>query len=272
MKSLIVNADDFGLTRGVTDGILRAHREGVVTSTTLMVNMPAAEYAAASARHHPKLGVGVHLNLTAGFPVLPPERIPSLVDREGRFSRNLLRIALRADRWQIYHEWSSQIKKCLELGIAPTHLDSHHYVHSFPVLAEIVISLAKEYGVPAVRRISPRDFNVQGFGQKVKPVNVAYRRFLTLSSRMLAESGLAVPEGALFLTGGRDELIARLRNLPQGNWELITHPGFMDDSLRAVSSLLDRRELEMEILTDPEVKRVMEEEGIRLITFQELRD
>jgi predicted glycoside hydrolase/deacetylase ChbG (UPF0249 family) len=133
---LIVNADDFGMSRGITDGIILAHRYGFVRSTSLMVNMPAAEYAVSRAAAVPQLSIGVHLNITAGRPVLPSEKVPSLVDATGRFhgaakmSRKLWQ--WRAARSEIEAEFRAQIQWMKERGVAPTHADSHQHMHIYP--------------------------------------------------------------------------------------------------------------------------------------------
>ena len=154
-RLLIVNADDFGISEGVNRGIVDAHERGILTSTTLMANMPAFEHAVEMWREHPTLGVGVHLNLTSGNPVLPPDRIPALVSQSGRLLPigTVLRL-LTLDRIpldQVQAEFAAQIEQAIAAGLAPTHLDSHHHVHMHPRLHLTVIRLAQRYGIRAAR-------------------------------------------------------------------------------------------------------------------------
>ena len=156
MRSLlIVNADDFGISEGVNRGIVEAHLKGILTSTTVMANMPAFEQAAQLRRDHPSLAAGVHLNLTAGNPLLPPHQLPSLVDREGHFlggRRLLLGLTLgRVDLRQAEAELSAQLERAISAGFSPDHLDSHHHLHCHPMLQPIVVRLAQRYGIRAIR-------------------------------------------------------------------------------------------------------------------------
>jgi len=142
-KILIVNADDFGLTAGVSRGILEAHRHGIVTSTTLLVNreIPPAliEELAAS-----DLGVGVHLNLTLGSPVASAKRVPSLVDAEGRFIRDAREAAARANVDEARIELGTQIDAFRTImGRFPTHLDSHHHVGRHSPILDLVLDFAR---------------------------------------------------------------------------------------------------------------------------------
>ncbi len=146
---LIVNADDFGMSRGITDGIILAHRYGFVTSASLMVNMPAAKYAVSQLASVTRLGVGVHLNITAGRPVLPAEEVPTLVDANGRFhgaaamSRKLWQ--WRAIGSEIEAEFRAQIQWMKERGVTPTHADSHQHMHIYPAaIGPFIRSLAAE--------------------------------------------------------------------------------------------------------------------------------
>src|SRR3972149_1037605 len=108
---LIVNADDFNLTEGVSRGILEAHRHGLVTSTTVMVNLPCLTQSRDLARDAPGLGLGLHLNLTFGPPALPPGRVPSLVDGDGRFIRDRVRVGAAGDLSEIRAEWAAQAER-----------------------------------------------------------------------------------------------------------------------------------------------------------------
>ncbi|HEU0152066.1 MAG TPA: ChbG/HpnK family deacetylase [Arenimonas sp.] len=152
MKTLIVNADDFGLAPAVNQGILDAHLAGSVTSTTLMVNMPAAAEAAAIAKAHPALGVGLHFNLTLGKPLAGASSVPSLVGPDGNFhERSALARGLftgRVRREHLVRELDAQHQAYLALGIRPTHVDSHQHVHGFPAVFDAIAALCEAQGIP----------------------------------------------------------------------------------------------------------------------------
>ena len=152
---LIVNADDIGYTEAVTDTILDCHENGIVTSATLMVNMPGAEYAAKRAIDHPELGIGLHLNLTEGHPIAAPGDVAGLLDEEGRLldngpqTRNLWRndAAYASVRTEIH----AQMQRLIDLGVEPTHCDSHHGIHKLPVVCRALASVLEEFRVPKLR-------------------------------------------------------------------------------------------------------------------------
>ena len=165
VKYLIVNADDLGWTEGVNQGIAEAHRNGIVTSASLLANGIAFESAVALARITPRLGVGVHLNLSDGEPTAPREKVPSLLDNQGRFSGGpkslLVRIARHAlNLEEVMVEWNAQIEKALAAGFTPTHLDGHKHVHMLPGLFDVTLRLAKRHGIRSVR-ISHENSNLR---------------------------------------------------------------------------------------------------------------
>jgi len=149
---LIVNADDFGLTEGVNRAVLATHTAGALTSTTLMVSMPAADQAMALAAEAPGLAVGWHANLSLGRPLRLPEEVPTLVDREGRFHpraalerRLLLGRVAAAD---IRRELEAQFTRFLAWGRRPSHVDSHQHLHAFPLVFDALAELATREGLP----------------------------------------------------------------------------------------------------------------------------
>ena len=157
MRRLIVNADECGWSEAVTSGILRAHHEGILTSTTVMMNLEGAAEALDRARRQaPALGIGLHLNLTEGDPLAPRDRVGAILDRDGRLRPNpadLVR-ALRgsgAGLAAAEEELQAQIVRARQFGLEPTHLDSHKHVHLYPRLLPVVINLARRHGIRAVR-------------------------------------------------------------------------------------------------------------------------
>ncbi|MFH5810350.1 carbohydrate deacetylase [Companilactobacillus sp. FL22-1] len=148
MGKVIFNSDDFGYSRGVNYGIVDAYQHGILTSTTLMANMPGFEQAVNFKNDLPNLGVGVHLTLTCGDPLL--KNVDTLTDQEGHFKKLSFYHDpdFQIDWDQLYQEWNAQIQKVYRAGIIPTHLDSHHHTHSFGKNQEVVIALAKKYDLP----------------------------------------------------------------------------------------------------------------------------
>lgn len=245
-KVLIVNADDFGLTGGVSRGILEAHQNGIVTSTTLLVNreIPPAQVEALKAS---RLGVGVHLNLTLGAPVANPKRVPSLVDGEGRFVRDALEVAARAKIDEARIELGTQIDVFRTImGRFPTHLDTHHHVGRDQPILEVVLDFARALRVP-VR------------SQNAEVRSAARRLGLRTPDHFMGESG---PEAYW----SRERVLERLVALPEGLSEFMTHPGYFDDDL-AYSRYGRQRETEIQGLTDPEVRQAVQRHGIRLAHF-----
>lgn len=287
---LIVNADDFGMSRGITDGIILAHRYGFVTSTSLMVNMPAAKYAVSQLASVTRLGVGVHLNITAGRPVLPAEKVPTLVDANGRFhgaaamSRKLWQ--WRAIGSEIEAEFRAQIQWMKERGVTPTHADSHQHMHIYPAaIGPFIRSLAAEeirctraprsvawprnraFGIHSIggphagslgRRLSVRLY--RGFLQMV-----AFRRFDMPNSRV---SFLSRDRGDLAVLGERWK--STFENLPQGTFELACHPGLFERGFSENDPIRVLREEELHWLTDREWRDVLDRGGIQLISYRDL--
>ena len=245
-KVLIVNADDFGLTPGVSRGILEAHRNGIVTSTTLLVNreIPPAQRDELQASG---LGVGVHLNLTLGTPVSNPRRVPSLVDAEGRFIRDAREAAARARIDEARIELGSQIDAFRKImGRFPTHLDTHHHVGRHDPILDLVLDFARALKVP----VRSQDAAVR---------TAARRLGLRTPDHFMGESG---PEPYW----SRERTLEHLAGLPTGLSEFMTHPGYFDDDL-AYSRYGRQRETELAGLTDPECRRAVERHGIQLAHF-----
>lgn len=248
-KQLIVNADDFGLSPGVNRGIIAAHRRGIVTSTTLMVNRPAAAAALEMAGETPDLGVGLHLNLTTGRPLSDPAGIPSLVDGNGNFTRHR---DGDADHWRsadIHAELGAQVARFLALtgGRGPTHLDSHHHTHRDPKVLAVVLELAAALRVP-VRPLDPERLTRAGIRHADFFVGHTY-----------------------FPDGGLDRLLTDLRGLGPGTTEIMSHPGYADDDLRRFSRWVEVRERELAVLTAPQVVAAVGELGITLVNYRTVR-
>jgi len=290
MKHLIVNADDFGLTENVNRGILDAHRQGIVTSTTLLANGLAFEAAAAASKRFHRLGIGVHLNLTEGMPVADASHIRTLVDVGGRLHMAPTRLWAGIATGQvsmsdIEFELRAQVRKVIRSGIRPTHLDGHKHVHVLPPVSEVVIRLAQEFGIPAVRcpveqyahaTVPPRNHVVSRFSSvKQYLVGRAVSKLARSFREKLARVGLLSPTYfyGLSQTGFLDARAIReiLEDLPPGISELMCHPGYRDVDLeRTRTRLLTQREIEIQGLTAPSVKNLVASGGIKLSNYKEL--
>ncbi len=244
---LVVNADDFGLTAGVSRGILDAYRTGIVSSTTALVNLAADPDLDAEAAGLPGLGIGLHVNLTWGTPVSRAAAVPSLVGTDGRFPRDPALAAARAVLDEARREIEAQVDAfARRFGRPPTHLDSHHHVHRQPRIAEIVLDVALAAGLP-LRSQDP------GFRDGLR------RRGARTPDHFVGGDG-AEP----YWTTAR--LLDTLAGLPVGCTELMCHPGRYDESL-AGSRYGRQRETELAALRDPEARATVERLGIRLCHF-----
>ncbi len=290
MKKLIVNADDFGLTEGVNRAIVDGHKNGIITSTTLMANGTAFVSAVASASSVPDLGIGVHLNLTQGRPVCPASQVPTIVNSEGFFypspgvlARRILSRKIRPR--EIENELRSQIEKIASVGIRITHLDSHKHIHLLPPIFDLVIKLASEYGIDCVRlpiepasgALGPLQSGRSGWPRMAKQYLLA-RALSALAAcqvKKVAHAGLYRP-GYFFglsQTGFLNTAILQqmLRAVPDGTGEIMCHPGYVDaELLNTRTRLREQRQTELEALTSRSVRQLANELGIELIPYDKL--
>jgi predicted glycoside hydrolase/deacetylase ChbG (UPF0249 family) len=250
-RGLIVNADDFGVTAGVSRGILDAVRHGIVRSTTAMVNLPGEADLDADAASLRGLGIGLHLNLTWGRPVAPADRVPSLIDGDGRFTRDPAAVAARAAADDVRREAEAQLEAfARRFGRTPTHIDGHHHVHRHPGVREVVAELALEVALP----LRSQD---AGFRDGLR------RRGIRTPGHFVGGD-----DPAPYWTVAR--LLDSLAALPVGEvTELMCHPGYFDAAL-AYSRYGREREVELAALRDPEVRATIERLDIRLCGFADL--
>ena len=246
IRRLIVNADDFGLTPGVSEGILAAHRHGIVTSTTMLVNREVSRDLVARARDA-GLGLGLHVNLTLGKPLT---KKTSLVDETGHFVRDARRAAARANADDVEREVIAQIERFEALvKAAPTHLDTHHHVGLHVPEREVVMDAARELGIP------------------VRSQDAAVRA-------RTRSAGLRTPDH-FFGESGPDAYwslactLRHLRTLPPGTSEFMAHPGWCDPEL-SYSRYGRQREVEMVGLGTPAARAAAAALGITLCDFRAL--
>jgi chitin disaccharide deacetylase len=290
VRRLIINADDFGLTVGVNRAIVEAHQHGVVTSSTLMANGAAFADAIRQAQSAPRLGVGCHVVLVDGAPLLEPTAVRSLLDRGGNGSGEphfregitwfgALALLGRLDEGEIEAEATAQIRKLQAAGIAVTHLDSHKHTHLFPRVLRPLLRAAASCGVTAIRNPFER---IEGSQLAASPrlwrrwAEVGILRGLAKQFRTaVEEAGIATPDGTLAIvaTGSLNERLLELmiENLPEGTWELVCHPGYNDVDLQAVHTRLhESREQELRILTSSATRELLAARGVEIVSFGEL--
>ncbi len=289
MRNLIVNADDLGWTAGVNRGIAEAHRNGIVTSTSLLANGSAFADGVKSASELPGLGVGVHLNLSDGKPIAPAEQVKSLVNERGEFSGGpevlLLQLTTKSlETMEVQTEWNAQIEKVRAAGIRPTHLDGHKHVQMLPGLFGIALQLAKKHGIAAVRvsheasSLRAALTGADGSSSVILRQGVQARglKLLARDAHEMAErAGIASADYfcGIAQTGvlSKKGVLQLLASLPQGTTELMCHPGYADTDLRhSATRLQASRQSELEILTDQEIRKKIAALGIRLINYEEL--
>ncbi len=271
-RTLIVNADDYGRSPGVSAGIRRAHLEGIVTRTTSLMNLPDAGAEIQRAlTETPRLGLGVHLNLTVGPPCAPHPG-STLVGDDGLLRRpeSLMADPDSLDLRDVEREWRAQIEAFLHTGAVVDHLDSHHHVAAIrPDFWDLYLALAAELGC-GVRPSRPADPNPDVLAATY-PERVRRVAF-DIAPRRLAES--KVPHPSHFFAGffgpaaSLESLLALLSRLPPGVSEVMTHPGLADPALLAGSSYAAQREVELAALTSPQARQVIQREGIVLATYR----
>lgn len=264
MRKLVVNADDFGFTRDVNRGIVEAHLNGILTATTLMATGAAFDDAVTLARENPTLDIGVHLVLVGEppFPITMPQ---------------LMR-AMLLGRIRIYDELRAQVRRILDAGLQPTHLDTHKHTHLLPPVLDAVARLSEEYKIPWVRRpfdlpLTPGTAPSVGWAKRTTShvLGLVRSRF----ARVLDRHGCrSTDQFAGFQITGRynaAELAQLIRALPEGSTEFMCHPGICGDELRAARTRLKQsREQELHALTSPEVRAAIAESGVELVSYRSL--
>lgn len=274
-RRLIVNADDFGFTEGVTEGILQCMREGIVTSTTVMANMPCA---LESIRRLLAIGcraVGIHLNLTSGPAIRT--RSSRLTGSNGAFlgAGVLWRDGMlqRLPVEEIELELAAQIETIRSLGIDVSHVDGHHHVHVLPQIVPVVAKLCKKLMVPAVRVPYTNGLHLSLLNRlKWQLVNFNARR----ARRTFQDYGLQMPDHFVAWYGGGVDTLADLQrtlmSIRTGVTEIAVHPGLDDAALATMDSYLSERRVELSALCDAGLREYLAGQGISLTDYQALRE
>lgn len=251
MSRLIINADDFGLTAGVNRAVAELHSAGVLTSATLMARAGATSEAIDIAMRTPSLGIGCHVVLVDGEPVLPPREIPTLVDQKTGCFPDKLTTFLgrlftgRVSAEEIEAEATAQISLLKSKGLQLTHIDTHKHTHMFPAVLRPLLRAARAANIRAVRNSFEPSWAVRataGAGwARCTEVNLL-RKLESRCRRIIAEEGMVTTSGTVAVVGTGVLNAAMVRSLlsamPEGTWELVTHPGYNDADLAKVRTRL----------------------------------
>lgn len=274
-RLLIVNADDYGLTEAVSAGILRAHRQGLVTSTSVLAVAPGFARSGGWLAEEGELGVGVHLAVVGEDPpLLAASEVPTLVDRRGRFAiswRTFLRrcVTGRVDPEDLRRELTAQVEAVAGLGLAVDHLDSHQHLHMWPALRPVVIGLAVEKGIPAIR--VPRSHRRHPVALGVNRLSARLAAAARAAGLLFADDGSGVDEAGHLdraaLLAALDGFVAR----GAASAELGTHPGEADDPDRHRYRWDYTWKDELEVLLAPESRRAVEDRGFVLGGYSQLQ-
>ncbi|MBN2498635.1 MAG: ChbG/HpnK family deacetylase [Deltaproteobacteria bacterium] len=279
MKRVIIQADDLGLSPGVDRGVLRAFREGVLSSASLLACGPSFEHAVGLLRRSPDLRVGVHLSLIGTPPAAPPSEIPGLVDRAGRLPGSaaglVFRLAASGRVEEIAAELGAQVDRVRAAGIDPTHLDSHKFVHCLPPVLEALILTAGRCGLERVRLPVFSGPGLLPQSPWPEAWMVAGRRALVSalgagSLARLGRAGLRSPDRLLELEPSgdcTDQLCELLSAVGEGCTEIICHPAQIDTPLLAASRIGFARRLQLEALISSRARERIDERGIELVGY-----
>lgn len=283
-RRLIISADDFGMSPAVNAGVIRAHRDGVLTETSLMMRGAAVEDAVALARATPTLGVGLHLTLLQGTCTAPPAELPALVDADGRFPDNPVWTGMRyfftpGARAQVRREIIAQLDAFAATGLPLSHVDGHLTIHMHPVALEVLLEVAPRYGLRALRL--PNDpladalrWDRRAAARKLFEA-AAFGGLARWARPRVARAGLRHPDRVygMHQTGHVDEayLLHLAATLPPGDSEVYAHPAAaVDAEARRWRPPDYASEAELAALCSPRVRAAFEAAGIELIRYSDL--
>lgn len=244
---VIFNADDFGISKAASLGIIEAYKNGVIKSTTLMCNMKEAEYAADLAKNNKDLGVGIHLVMTAGFPLCSD--VPSLIDKNGAFKKNdvIMNTAAIED---IRKEFNAQFEKFLSFGITPTHIDSHHHMHQYNMVLTVVKEIAEKYKLP-IRVFD--ELNMDGLCEKNKNIQEVLDYY--------GRDNISVEKLIEILNKYKNKDIV----------EIMCHPAYVDEELRKKTSYSVERKEELATLTSDKLMEYLQKNSIEIINYKHIK-
>jgi len=282
-RQLIISADDFGLSAGVNAGILRAHREGVLSDASLMVNGAAADEAVDLARAVPTLSVGLHLVLVQGRATCAAQHIPGLVDRTAMFAGSSVASGLRyfftpGIRAQLEREICAQLEKYLGTGLPLSHVDGHLNIHMHPTVLGILLRVAERYGIRALR--VPREplgisLGLDRRARLRKTVESAtFKALAAYATPRLAARGIRSPDTMFGLHQSghmtEDYVLGVIAALPPGVTEIYSHASVVDAEARRWRPAEYECEAELAALTSPHVRAALDVAGAERISYRDL--
>ena len=281
LKRLIINADDFGRHELINQAVEKGVTEGCLRSATLMPGGKAFESAVAVARRHEKLGVGIHFTLVNGYPILPPQEIPSLVTAEGVFFDDytvLVKHFLsgRVNLEEVRAELAAQLNKLEGAGLKLTHADSHQHMHTLPGIIDIVLALSKASGIKALRTPRTPLFSGEfgGFGQLIGRLGLG--TLACLSAWKAKRQGLATTEHFAGIVAGEAVseayLLDFIRQLQPGTTEVMMHPGLDNGVLVPECAWEHDFEAELAAIVSPAVRELAVSEQVEITDFRALAD
>lgn len=282
-KYLIVNADDFGRSRHINQAIMDAHRQGILTSASLMVNGDACAEAVSFARDNPRLGVGLHLVLTCGKAALSPQQIPGLIDKNGNFTDNPVAAGMRYyfDR-RLYRQLASeivaQLDKFMATGLPLDHVNGHLNIHLHPTVLRVLLQVGTKYPLTALRVLreplgQTLRIDTTNLGYKISHA-IIFNLLGRYARRRIAHTGWIMPDRVYgLLQSGRMTESYLQRILPQlssGVYEFYFHPALAGcpEMMRATPDYLYTEELAA--LTSANIRRMITDLGFQLVNFCDL--
>ena len=272
---VIINADDYGISKGVNRAIDRLIEAGIVTSTSAMSNMP---YFKEVLGIKEKAGIGIHFNLTTGVPVTNTTNIPSLINTDGQFY-DLVTMQKRLKERKINQkdielEFDAQVKKVIDLGIKPDHINSHSSILKQPFLMKIIIKIAHKYSIDAVRTFTPRKFD---YKRLLNARSTIISLYLPYQKYQWKKSGFKTVDcyDSLIRAEQNSEIASRklmnvFNNLPDGVLEFVVHPGYYDDDTTYLGSYIKERAVELNTLLSDNFRILLKSSDIELISFAEI--
>ena len=277
MSYLIINADDFGFSQGVNTAIIKAHEEGILTSTSLMVSGDAAQEAIALAKNHPHLAVGLHLVLVCGKSVLPPAQIPHLVDSQGNFSDNPTQAGLnyqfnQATRAELRLEISAQLEKFRDSGLNLAHVDGHLHLHVHPVILNILTEFAGEFQIKFIRLPSEeltKNLKIDRRNLLIKIVwSIVFGQLRNYGESLLKAHNIKFADRVygLLQTGNMSEeyLLSLIPQIEAELVEIYAHPTSVNTKIN------NSGEIELKALLSERVREILSIKGFELSNYNQL--
>lgn len=278
VKQIIVNADDFGRHKLMNAAVEKGLQEGCLRSATLMPGGRAFEDAIRIAQTYPELGVGIHLTMVNGYPVLSPEEIPSLVTPEGVFWPDHMSFLKKYFTGQIKlselkKELAAQLEKVQATGIKISHVDSHQHLHTLPGIIDFVLTLAKDAGIKAIRipktPIKAEEAELNSLGQLIGRTGLA--TLAKIAAAKARRKGFVMPDHFAGLVAGGAVDAASLREicsqLKEGTTEVMMHPGVSNRILKKETQWDHDYESELHAIVSPDVMAVLHKQHVKIGNF-----